>query len=204
MSIADYAELCDKVKAIDIEAYNYMVSDAQELESFEFFGELNAAFVWEKTPQGREYWDSIYWKINGFVITTKPTIRDFNLKFNLEVKDIPELPHDWVNRLDNFTLIMEEEISENVDIIEDSVDEIDALVNIADWLADMRYYIESESLKYGIPLDEVMQIVCESNMSKLDENGNVIKDDRGKVLKGQNYWKPEPKIRELLLERMIK
>lgn len=199
MSIEDYRILCEKVKLVDIEAYNYMVNDAPKLSNFTYFGKLSGCFDWMETPQGYKYWSDILRSIHK-----KPTIRDFNLKFNLEVKDTPELPVDWVNRIDNFTLIMEEEISENVDIIEDSTDEMDALVNIADWLADMRYYIESESLKYGIPLDEVMQIVCESNMSKLDENGNVIKDARGKVLKGPNYWKPEPKIRELLLERMKK
>ncbi len=29
-------------------------------------------------------------------------------------------------------------------------------------------------------------------------DGLPIYDERGKVLKGPNYWKPEPKIRELL------
>ena len=27
-----------------------------------------------------------------------------------------------------------------------------------------------------------------------------IADERGKVMKGPNYWKPEPKIREILAE----
>jgi hypothetical protein len=36
-----------------------------------------------------------------------------------------------------------------------------------------------------------MQRVYESNMSKLDYNGNPIYRDDGKVLKGPNYKKPE-------------
>jgi hypothetical protein len=29
-------------------------------------------------------------------------------------------------------------------------------------------------------------------------------DDRGKVLKGSGYWKPEPKIKQLLLDKGAK
>jgi hypothetical protein len=38
----------------------------------------------------------------------------------------------------------------------------------------------------------------ESNFSKLDRNGEPIYDARGKVMKGPDYWKPEPKITEIL------
>ena len=44
---------------------------------------------------------------------------------------------------------------------------------------------------YGLDLDTAMQRVYESNMSKLDDDGNPIYRDDGKVLKGPNYKKPE-------------
>lgn len=49
-------------------------------------------------------------------------------------------------------------------------------------------------LDYWVVLDIIMQ----SNFSKLGEDGKPIYDERGKVMKGPNYWKPEPKIREYL------
>src|SRR6476620_5595229 len=49
-------------------------------------------------------------------------------------------------------------------------------------------------------LDEVHEIddIMDSNESKLGADGNPIYDANGKFLKGPNYWKPEPKIQELL------
>jgi hypothetical protein len=38
----------------------------------------------------------------------------------------------------------------------------------------------------------------ESNFSKLGADGQPIYDERGKVMKGPSYWKPEPRIRSLL------
>ena len=47
-------------------------------------------------------------------------------------------------------------------------------------------------------LEAVLQIIMDSNASKLGADGKPIYDANGKFLKGPNYWKPEPKIRELL------
>ena len=43
---------------------------------------------------------------------------------------------------------------------------------------------------YNLDLDEALRRVFESNMSKLDEQGNVIYRADGKVLKGPNYQPP--------------
>lgn len=50
----------------------------------------------------------------------------------------------------------------------------------------------------GIDPGVVANIVMQSNFSKLDKDGKPIKDERGKTLKGPNYWKPEPRIKEYL------
>jgi predicted HAD superfamily Cof-like phosphohydrolase len=44
----------------------------------------------------------------------------------------------------------------------------------------------------------------DSNFSKLGADGKPIYNpDTGKVLKGPNFWGPEIRIREILLERLI-
>jgi len=75
---------------------------------------------------------------------------------------------------------------------------LETAVAIADLLGDIIVYCRSEALKYGIPLEDVLDIIMDSNESKLGADGNPIYDANGKFLKGPNYWKPEPRIRELL------
>lgn len=77
--------------------------------------------------------------------------------------------------------------------------EIDVKVAIADLLGDVIVYCRSEALKYGLPLEKVLDIIMDSNESKLGADGKPIYDENGKFLKGPNYWKPEPKIKSLLL-----
>ena len=74
---------------------------------------------------------------------------------------------------------------------------------IADVLGDIIVYCRSEALKYGIPLEEVLDIIMDSNESKLGADGKPIYDANGKFLKGPNYWKPEPKIKSMLEGRGI-
>ena len=60
----------------------------------------------------------------------------------------------------------------------------DVAVAIADVLGDIIVYCRSEALKYGIPLEEVLDIIMDSNESKLDADGKPIYDANGKFLKG--------------------
>lgn len=55
-----------------------------------------------------------------------------------------------------------------------------------------------EAEHFGFNLYDTLEIVMDSNMSKLGADGNPIYDERGKVQKGPGYWKPEPKIREYI------
>ena len=54
-------------------------------------------------------------------------------------------------------------------------------------LADLVYVCYQYAENMGWFLDEALNRVHESNMSKLDEDGNPIYRDDGKVLKGPNY-----------------
>ena len=57
-------------------------------------------------------------------------------------------------------------------------------------LADLVYVCYQYAVNMGWDLDEAMYRVHESNMSKLDEEGNPILREDGKVLKGPNYKPP--------------
>ena len=57
-------------------------------------------------------------------------------------------------------------------------------------LADLVYVCYQYADNMGWDLDEAMDRVHESNMSKLDEYGKPIYRDDGKVLKGPNYKPP--------------
>ena len=57
-------------------------------------------------------------------------------------------------------------------------------------LADLVYVCYQYAENMGWFLDEALNRVHESNMSKLDDDGNPIYREDGKVLKGPNYKPP--------------
>ncbi len=123
-----------------------------------------------------------------------------NEKFNNPYADSVR---DYVHgRFDAFYKILKEEVEEFEDlkdnVMKPEVSDIDILVELADLLGDITVYCASEAARFGIPLPEVLRIIMESNFSKLDNAGNPIYDERGKVMKGPLYWKPEPRIKQLL------
>jgi predicted HAD superfamily Cof-like phosphohydrolase len=66
------------------------------------------------------------------------------------------------------------------------------LVEIADALGDQLYILCGTLLKHGMQykIEEIFNEIHESNMSKLDENGQPIFREDGKIQKGPNYFKP--------------
>jgi NTP pyrophosphatase (non-canonical NTP hydrolase) len=134
-------------------------------------------------------------------------IAAMNAMYRLPANDRPSLPANAADRLIKFkaTLLDEvHEIDEIVTLSKAGGAPADVATAIADLLGDIMVYCRSEALKYGLPLEDVLDIIMDSNESKLDANGNPIYDANGKFLKGPNYWKPEPKIRALLEERGIR
>jgi predicted HAD superfamily Cof-like phosphohydrolase len=57
-------------------------------------------------------------------------------------------------------------------------------------LADLVYVCYQYAENLGWDLDEALSRVHESNMSKLDEDGNPVLRPDGKILKGPNYQPP--------------
>ena len=59
--------------------------------------------------------------------------------------------------------------------------------NVLKELCDVVYVLAQFAENEGIDLDRAIQLVHESNMSKLGEDGTPIRREDGKILKGPNY-----------------
>jgi NTP pyrophosphatase (non-canonical NTP hydrolase) len=134
-------------------------------------------------------------------------IAAMNAMYKLTACERPTLSPDVADRLIKFkaTLLDEvHEIDEIVALAKNGGAPVDIAVAIADLLGDIVVYCRSEALKYGLPLEDVLDIIMDSNESKLGADGKPIYDANGKFLKGPHYWKPEPKIKALLEARGIR
>lgn len=130
-------------------------------------------------------------------------IKRFNGIYKLPVNDVPttSIGVPVSERLKAFKNILIEEVHEIDEIIEaqeSGKSEMEVLTMLADLLGDIQVYCASEMAKFGLPLDQVLAIIMQSNFSKLGADGKPIYDERGKVMKGPSYWKPEPKLQALL------
>lgn len=124
-----------------------------------------------------------------------------NDMYRLPKHSVPTIPEDVADRLGKFKITLRDEVDEIDEIIDaarNGASATDLAVAIADVLGDIIVYCRSEALKYGLPLEEVLSVIMDSNESKLGADGKPIYDENGKFLKGPGYWKPEPKIREIL------
>jgi predicted HAD superfamily Cof-like phosphohydrolase len=69
------------------------------------------------------------------------------------------------------------------------------IIEIADALGDQLYILFGTILKHGLQhkIEEVYDEIHRSNMSKLDENGQPIFREDGKILKSNLYFRPDIK-----------
>ena len=67
------------------------------------------------------------------------------------------------------------------------------LKEVADALTDILYVTYGAGYAYGIDLDKCFKEVQRANMSKLGEDGKPIYNEKGKVMKGPNYFEPNLK-----------
>ena len=102
----------------------------------------------------------------------------------------------------HLTLISEKDYTLRYNLIKEENDEYleacknDDLIEIADALGDQLYILFGTILKHGLQhkIEEVYNEIHRSNMSKLDENGEPIYREDGKILKSNNYFKPNIKL----------
>ena len=83
--------------------------------------------------------------------------------------------------------LMKEENEEYLEAVQNN-----DVVEIADALGDMLYILCGTIIEHGLQhkIEAVFDEIQRSNMSKLGENGKPIYREDGKVMKGQNYFKP--------------
>ena len=110
-------------------------------------------------------------------------VKNFMETFGQEVKTKPSFNTDKINHL-RYDLIKEE--LEELKVAMENKD----LLEVADALTDILYVTYGAGHAFGIDLNKCFEEVQSSNMSKLDENGNPIYSESGKVMKGPNYFKP--------------
>jgi len=111
------------------------------------------------------------------------SVKKFMKTFGQEVKEKAEFPSDKVTSL-RYDLIREE-----LDELGDAIHKKD-IKEVADALTDILYVTYGAGHAFGINLDKCFAEVQSSNMSKLGEDGKPIFNEKGKVMKGPNYFKP--------------
>ena len=107
----------------------------------------------------------------------------FMKTFGQNVKQSSSFGSEKINAL-RISLIKEE-----LDELIEAMNKKD-LVEVADALTDILYVTYGAGHAFGINLDDCFEEVQNSNMSKLDKDGKPIYNDKGKVMKGPNYFKP--------------
>jgi|TARA_B100001287_G_C22239689_1_gene325364 predicted HAD superfamily Cof-like phosphohydrolase len=110
-------------------------------------------------------------------------VKIFMKTFGQEVKEKAEFPSNRITSL-RYDLI-KEELAE----LKDAIEKKD-IKEVADALTDILYVTYGAGHAFGINLDECFKEVQSSNMSKLGDDGKPIYNDKGKVMKGPKYFKP--------------
>ena len=111
------------------------------------------------------------------------SVKKFMETFGQEIKEKASFPNDKITSL-RYELI-KEELAE----LKAAIDKRD-LKEVADALTDILYVTYGAGHAFGIDLDKCFKEVQNSNMSKLGKNGKPIYNEKGKVMKGPNYFKP--------------
>jgi len=111
------------------------------------------------------------------------SVKKFMEIFGQEIKEKAGFPDDKITSL-RYELIKEE-----LDELKEAIDNKD-IKEVADALTDILYVTYGAGHAFGVNLDKCFEEVQNSNMSKLDLNGKPIYNEKGKVMKGPNYFKP--------------
>ena len=123
-------------------------------------------------------------------------LKEFHTAFNLPQRDIPTIIPP-----DEFKLrhkILVEEVGELSDAYF-----VDDIVEVADAITDCLYVLIGTALQFGIAdkLEACFDEVHRSNMSKLGNDGYPIMREDGKVMKGENYTRPD--LKSILSEPIV-
>ena len=117
-------------------------------------------------------------------MTNFEKVGHFMKTFGQEIKIKPGLSTEKINKLR--VNLINEELEEFKEAIKNN-----DLKEVADALTDILYVTYGAGHAFGINLDKCFDEVQKSNMSKLGDDGKPIYNDKGKVMKGPNYFKPD-------------
>ena len=117
-------------------------------------------------------------------MTNIQSVKKFMETFGQEIREKASFPND------NITTLRYDLIKEELDELKEAMDNKD-IKEVADALTDILYVTYGAGHAFGINLDKCFEEVQNSNMSKLDLNGKPIYNDKGKVMKGPKYFKPD-------------
>ena len=117
-------------------------------------------------------------------MTNFESVKKFMETFGQEIREKAIFPEDKITSL-RYDLIKEE-----LDELKEAIDNKD-IKEVADALTDILYVTYGAGHAFGIDLDKCFEEVQNSNMSKLGSDGKPIYNDKGKVMKGPNYFKPD-------------
>ena len=117
-------------------------------------------------------------------MTNFKSVRKFMETFGQEIKEKASFPDDKITSL-RYDLIKEE-----LEELKEAMDKKD-IKEVADALTDILYVTYGAGHAFGIDLDKCFEEVQNSNMSKLGSDGKPIYNDKGKVMKGPKYFKPD-------------
>jgi predicted HAD superfamily Cof-like phosphohydrolase len=114
-------------------------------------------------------------------------LREFHSTFRAHLEDEPTAD------------LTDETIALRVSLIQEELDEYRKaaeardLVGVADALSDLMYVVLGTYVSHGLHLhaEPLFAEVHRSNMSKLDDNGEPIFREDGKVLKSDNFEHPD-------------
>ena len=113
-------------------------------------------------------------------------VKTFMKTFGQIVRTKPQFPDEDTMQL-RYDLIKEE-----LNELKQAMKAKD-LKEVADALTDILYVTYGAGYAYGIDLDKCFKEVQRANMSKLGKDGKPIYNEKGKVMKGSNYIKPNLK-----------
>ena len=116
-------------------------------------------------------------------MTNFESVKKFMETFDQEIKEKASFPNDKT------TILRYELIKEELSELKEAIDAKD-IKEVADALTDILYVTYGAGHAFGIDLDKCFKEVQNSNMSKLGQDGKPIYNEKGKVMKGPNYFKP--------------
>jgi hypothetical protein len=131
-------------------------------------------------------------RLDGFF----KTLSDEALEYNIRDPKDPEKPSIREKLIAYQAMTLSQFTVEEIEHARQEV-----LTDLADWLGDMTVYIRSEAMKFGLPLEDVLDAIMGSNFTKVKggASGTPTYDANGKVLKDLSaFVPPEDAIKTIM------